>query len=117
MLRERHVFPAAGGLLLHRADEAHAFAQERPDQPLAFAAVTDDNRAALIRVRESRFRDSPTFPYRGDQIVLGDDALAMADQIGQAGRRPAARRKSGFRRAATRAGRYRARNLRTNSAT
>ena len=40
-------------LLLHLADKAHSFTQEGLDQPLAFAAVTDDDPRRIDPSRES----------------------------------------------------------------
>jgi hypothetical protein len=44
-----------------------------PSSPMA-------RRAALIRLRNCRFRDDPPAPDRRKQIVLADDSIPIADQ-------------------------------------
>jgi hypothetical protein len=45
-------------------------------------AVVANRAARRIDPRaQCRFRDDPSFPHRSKQVVLGDNALAVADQV------------------------------------
>lgn len=53
------------------------------DQSLLGAAVTNYRARRVDARRQCGIRDDPTTPYRLYQIILADDALAIADQINQ----------------------------------
>ena len=40
-------------------------------------------RAALMRLVRVEFRHDPAVPDRGDQVVFGDDAVAVLHQVNQ----------------------------------
>jgi hypothetical protein len=52
-----------------------------PDQTLLIAVVADCGARSIKASRKRCIRDDATAPYRGDQIVLADHALAVADQV------------------------------------
>ena len=63
------------------AYEANTLAGQRLDQPLFLAAVADRLAGAVQSRRQRRFRNDASAPDGGHEIVLADDALAIADQI------------------------------------
>ena len=66
-----------------RADEAQSFPRDRPDE-LAFSGRIGDRLAGGVNTAcEGRFRHDPPAPDRCDEIVLGDDAVAILYQIYQ----------------------------------
>jgi len=70
-------------LLLHLADEAKAPARNGANQPLLLAAVTDRLARRVDAAGQGRFRYDAADPDRGDEIVLTDDVIAVAQQIDQ----------------------------------
>ena len=68
---------------LDGADEPEAFASERADQALLLAAVADRLAHRVDVTGQGRFGDDPSVPYRLQQIVLADDAFAVAHQVNQ----------------------------------
>ena len=73
-----------GSSLLDRvrifADETETPARYGADQLLFFAAVADRLAGGVDTAGQGGFRDDPTLPHRGDQIVLADDSVAILDQ-------------------------------------
>src|SRR5262249_26958737 len=65
---------------LHQADEANAFARQRLDQTLFLAGIADRASRNIQPRRQCRIGNGPPLPDGGNQIVLADDALAVADQ-------------------------------------
>ena len=68
---------------LDGADEPEAFAGERADQALLLAAVADRLAHRVDVTGQGRFGDDPPVPHRLQQIVLADDAFAVAHQVDQ----------------------------------
>jgi len=62
------------------ADKAETFAGNGADQPLLFGAISDCVPNSCDPAGQCGFRDDAAFPYGGDQVVLADDAIAVADQ-------------------------------------
>ena len=75
--------PARRSAAPHVAHEANAFALEGADQLLALAGVAERLACCIDAAGEGRFRHDPAVPDRGDEIVLGDDAIAVLDQANQ----------------------------------
>ena len=67
--------------LPHFADEAESLARQRADEALVLAAVADGGPGRVDAGREHQFRDDPATPDSREQIILGRDTLAVADQI------------------------------------
>ena len=59
------------------ADETDALARNGADQLLIAAAVADRLSRRVDAARQRRSPHDPTAPDRGDQIVLGDDAVVF----------------------------------------
>ena len=74
---------AVRGLRLHVADEAKALSRDGADHGLILAAVADRLARGVDPARQRRFGDDAAVPDRLDQIVLGDDAVAVFDQMNQ----------------------------------
>ena len=68
---------------LHLADKAKTFPRDGADDGLIPAAVADRLSRRVDPAGQGRFRNDPAIPDIFDQIVLGDDALAIFDQINQ----------------------------------
>ncbi len=64
-------------------DEAETLAGHGADQPLRLAAVAHRLARGVDPAGQGRFRDDPPAPNRVQQIVLGDNAVAVADQVHQ----------------------------------
>ena len=63
------------------ADEAKALARDGADQALVPAAVADCPARRVDPAGQGGFRDDPPVPDLFNQIVLGDDAVAILDEI------------------------------------
>ena len=70
-----------GGPLLHRRDEAEAAATERVDEALLRARVPERPPNLEDRNRERVVRHRDLGPDALEELRLGDDALAVADQM------------------------------------
>ena len=71
------------GVVVHRGDEHVAPAVHRLDDALVAASVTD-GAAQLLDLRgERRLAHEPVTPHRVEQLRLGDDLVAMVDQLDQ----------------------------------
>ena len=70
-------------LRLHVADEAKTLARDGADHGLILAAVADRLARGVDPARQRRFGDDAAVPDRLDQIVLGDDVVAVFDQVNQ----------------------------------
>ena len=68
---------------MHLADKAKTFPRDGADDGLIPAAVADRLARRVDPAGQGRFRNDPAIPDIFDQIVLGDDALAIFDQINQ----------------------------------
>ena len=94
--REAHAVasPAEGDLLRRRGrlifrlrsrlnipDEPEALAQDGADQPLLVAAVAQRAARGVDAGRQRRFRHDTPVPDGVEQLVLGDDTLALADEV------------------------------------
>src|SRR5262249_31940841 len=66
-------------LSAHSADKADAFAVRGTKEALLLAAVADCAARRIYPRGQGRFRDDPSVPHGSQQIVLADDALAIAD--------------------------------------
>jgi hypothetical protein len=66
--------------LLNRAHETNALADSCADQPLLFAAVADYAASSINPAGKRRLRNDPSAPDRGQEIVLADDPVPVADQ-------------------------------------
>ena len=76
-------FAAVRGLRLHVADEAKTFSRKGADHDLILAAVADRPARGVDPARQRGFGDDAAIPHRLDQIVLGDDVVAVFDQVNQ----------------------------------
>src|SRR5262249_13988593 len=70
-------------LFVHRADKPDSLAGKGLDEALLVAAVTDRDSQCIDARADGRFRYDAPLPDRCDQIVLADDAFAVADQVFQ----------------------------------
>jgi hypothetical protein len=70
-------------LLPHCAHEAEALARQCLDQPLLLAAVADGASRNVDAGRDCGIGDDAAVPDSGDEIILADDALAVADQVSE----------------------------------
>ena len=76
-------FAAVRGSRLHVADEAKALSRDGADHDLILAAVADRLARGVDPARQRGFGDDAAVPHRLDQIVLGDDVVAVFDQVNQ----------------------------------
>ena len=76
-------FAAVRGLRLHVADEAKTLSRNGADHGLILAAVADRLARGVDPARQRGFGDDAAVPHRLDQIVLGDDVVAVFDQVNQ----------------------------------
>ena len=76
-------FATARGFRLHVAYESKAFSRKGTDHDLILAAVADRPACGVDPARQRGFGDDAAIPYRLDQIVLGDDVVAVFDQVNQ----------------------------------
>src|SRR5262249_60010375 len=65
----------------HRADKADPFAVCSANEALLLAAVADRAARRVDPRAQGRFRDDPPVPHGGEKIVLGNDAVAVADRV------------------------------------
>src|SRR5262252_8417466 len=65
------------------ADEAETLAGDRPDKALLLAGVADGLANRVDVTGDRRFRDDPAAPYRLQQVVLANDAVAVPDEMQQ----------------------------------
>ena len=72
-----------GGRLAHVADEAKTLSRDGADHALVAAGIGDRLARGVDPGGQRRFRDDAPFPDFLDQIVLGDDAVAVLDQKDQ----------------------------------
>ena len=72
---------ARSRLLAHRADKAETLARDRADDVLLFATVADRLAHRRDAAAQRRFGDNAPAPDRGDDIVLGDNTVAVLKQI------------------------------------
>src|SRR5262249_10909704 len=63
------------------AAEAHALPATRTTEALLIAGVADRLTGGIYAAGDRRVGNDPPVPDRFDQVVLGDDALAIANQI------------------------------------
>src|SRR4051794_28365178 len=70
-------------LFLHLADKPKSLARKGADQNLPLAIVADGATSRVDLAAEGGFRDDPTVPDRGHQVILADDALAILNEIEQ----------------------------------
>ena len=76
-------FAAVRGFRLYVADKAKALSRNGADHGLILAAVADCPARGVDPARQRGFRDDAAVPHRLDQIVLGDDVVAVFDQVNQ----------------------------------
>jgi hypothetical protein len=67
----------------HVADEAKTLSRDSADHDLILAAVADRPARGIDPARQGGFGDDAAIPHRLDQIVLGDDVVAVFDQMNQ----------------------------------
>ncbi len=65
------------------ADEAEAALVQRADEQLVVAGVADRLASGVDAARQRRLRNDSSVPDRLDQLVLADDASAVANQVEQ----------------------------------
>ena len=65
------------------SDEAKTLARDGADHGLVLAAVADRRSRGVDAAGQRRFRDDAAVPDALDQIVLGDDAVAVLYQVDQ----------------------------------
>ena len=82
-LQRSRMHAAAAARRLHVADEAKTFSRKGADHDLILAAVADRPARGIDPARQGRFGDDAAIPHRLDQIVLGDDVVAVFDQMNQ----------------------------------
>ncbi len=70
-------------LRLYVADEAKTLSRNGADHGLILAAVADRLARGVDPARQRGFGDDAAVPHRLDQIVLGDDVVAILDQVNQ----------------------------------
>src|SRR5207249_570280 len=68
---------------LHVADETKTLSRNGADHGLILAAVADRPARGVDPARQGGFGDDAAVPYRLDQVVLGDDVVAVFDQVNQ----------------------------------
>ena len=68
---------------LHVADEAKTLSRDGADHGLILAAVADRLARGVDPAGQGGFGDDAAVPDRLDQIVLGDDVVAVFDQMNQ----------------------------------
>ena len=65
----------------HRPDETIAVALDGPNEPLMFAAVSNRTADSGYPAAESRLGNDATTPDAGEQVVVADDAMAIANEM------------------------------------
>src|ERR1700724_1209220 len=79
--RTGEIRDAVAGLFAHRADKADAFAVRCAKEALLLPAVADGAARRIDPSAQGRFRDYAPLPHGSEQVVLADDALAVADRV------------------------------------
>ena len=69
--------------LPHRADETQTPSQDRSDQALLLAVVSDRTSRRIDPAGQRGFGDDTPVPDRSQQGVLADDPVAILDQMQQ----------------------------------
>jgi hypothetical protein len=67
----------------HLPDEPDPLPRHGLYQPLLLATVTNGTPRRINAAVERRLRNDPFLPDRGEQVVLADHPLAVADQVGK----------------------------------
>ena len=70
-------------LLPNRSHKAQAPARQGLDEPLFLAIVAKQGAGGIDPGAQSGFGYNAALPHRGEKVVPGDDALAIADQAKQ----------------------------------
>lgn len=76
-----HGFRLAGRV--HGADEANPLARDGTDEALLLAVIADRASRGVDPAVECRVRDNPSTPHQRNQVVPGDDAIAIFQQMNQ----------------------------------
>ena len=63
------------------ADKPESLAGNGSDQALFLAAIAERLAYRIDVTGQGRFRNDPAAPYRVQQVVLGDDVLALLHQV------------------------------------
>ena len=71
------------GILPHLGDEAIALARDGANEALPLAAVADGVTDRSYAAAQRRFSNDAPVPYRRGKIIVADDTMAVAYQIGQ----------------------------------
>jgi hypothetical protein len=66
--------------LAHSPHETDALARRCADQALLLAAIADHAAGGIDTARKRRFGHDAAIPDGGDQVILADDPIAVADQ-------------------------------------
>jgi hypothetical protein len=69
--------------LLDGADETYALAGKRADDVLVLAVVAHRLACRIDAAGQRRFGHDPSVPHSLDEIVLADDAVAVAQEVDQ----------------------------------
>jgi len=72
-----------GRLLLNSANKPNALANRCADEPLLPTRVANNPSGGVDATAQSRFRNDPATPDRGEQIVLAHHPITVADQKDQ----------------------------------
>src|SRR5262249_29236500 len=67
----------------HNADESKALARNCANQPLLLTAVADRFARGIDAGSQVRFRNETSGPNRVQQVILGDHALSILNQMNQ----------------------------------
>ena len=85
--RRRRAWMCAGYggrfVLAHIADEAEALAWQCLDQPLLAAGVADGAAGRIDPVEQGGLRNDAPMPDRGQQLILADHTVTVADQVSE----------------------------------
>ena len=76
-------FRAQGGGLLNFAYEANALPSNCANERLVLATVADGFSCGVDAAGQCRIRHDPAAPDRRDEVILGNDAAAVLNQIDQ----------------------------------
>src|SRR5215475_4462163 len=68
---------------VYLADKPETSARQCPDESLRFAGVADRAPDSVNARGQSGLRDDPPAPDRREDIVLADDPVPVADEVGQ----------------------------------
>ncbi|MNF84439.1 hypothetical protein D3C84_668000 [compost metagenome] len=76
--------PGLGGLAcLDLANEAVTLARHRANQALFLTGIADGLAHRIDVAGDRRFRNHPAAPHCPEQVILADDAIALADELQQ----------------------------------